>query len=186
MVPDYIEPFTGWRVWTVARHGEHLRLHSLHYPHVWSPAAPARATCEHPVRVRVSQRALMLGRPVELIEKVDTHADGVPFPGCRCGLYAARTLEHAAPYLRLRHREGDHPLIVKTTTAVFGRVHVWGRVEEHEHVWRAEYAYPAELLVPWGFRLPGTGVFASQAKAALGADYRVPARVVRDFAEAAS
>lgn len=51
----------------------------------------------------------------------------VPGPDCTCGIHATRL-----PDLLRRTRE----------PAVLGRVALWGRVVEHVHGYRAEYAYP--------------------------------------------
>jgi len=53
-----------------------------------------------------------------------------PDPACTCGLHATRT-----PDLLRRTRD----------PAVVGTVALWGRVIEHEHGYRAEFAYPQRL-----------------------------------------
>jgi hypothetical protein len=54
-----------------------------------------------------------------------------PDPGCSCGLYAYRS-ERA-----LRSSRAWFPVI--------GTVSLWGRIVEHERLWRAEHAYPDRL-----------------------------------------
>ena len=54
-----------------------------------------------------------------------------PDPTCSCGLYAYRS-ERA-----LRSSGAWFPVI--------GTVSLWGRIVEHERVWRAEHAYPHRL-----------------------------------------
>ena len=53
-----------------------------------------------------------------------------PAPECRCGLHASPTLD-----------------VLRRTRcpAVLGRVALWGRVIEHEHGYRARFAYPQRL-----------------------------------------
>ena len=58
------------------------------------------------------------------------HHGPVPDAGCTCGLYAV----HEPDALR-RTRD----------PAVIGTVALWGRVVEHAHGYRAEYAYPQRL-----------------------------------------
>jgi hypothetical protein len=55
-----------------------------------------------------------------------------PDPGCTCGLHGTDELEML--------RRARCP-------AVVGRVAMWGRVIEHEHGFRAEFAYPQRLTV---------------------------------------
>jgi len=53
-----------------------------------------------------------------------------PDPLCTCGLHATHTID-----------------VLRRTRcpAVLGRVALWGRVVEHEHGYRAQYAYPQRL-----------------------------------------
>ena len=55
-----------------------------------------------------------------------------PEPTCTCGLHATDSLESL--------RRARCP-------AVIGRVAMWGRVIEHEHGFRAEFAYPQRLTL---------------------------------------
>lgn len=58
-----------------------------------------------------------------------THGEA-PGVDCRCGLHATHRLE---------------PLRRARSPAVLGRVALWGRVIEHEHGFRAQFAYPQRL-----------------------------------------
>lgn len=53
-----------------------------------------------------------------------------PNPDCSCGLHGVRDIEF------LRHAKSP---------AVVGTVAMWGRVVEHEHGYRAQFAYPQRL-----------------------------------------
>jgi hypothetical protein len=57
-----------------------------------------------------------------------------------CGIYALRTRELAESLLR------ELPLPVAGAIAL-GRVSLWGRVIENVNGWRAQFAYPYEVLL---------------------------------------
>lgn len=52
-----------------------------------------------------------------------------PHIKCTCGIYASKSLEHLHEYGYSRSR-------------VHGQASLWGTVVEHQHGWRAQYAYP--------------------------------------------
>jgi hypothetical protein len=56
----------------------------------------------------------------------------VPGFACTCGLHATRT---------------PHPLHRARDPAVVGTVALWGKVVEHEHGYRAAFAYPQRLML---------------------------------------
>jgi hypothetical protein len=60
-----------------------------------------------------------------------------------CGIYALRTRELAESLLR----KLPGPVVV---TVALGRVSLWGRVIENVDGWRAQYAYPYDLLLLGG------------------------------------
>lgn len=107
------------------------------------PAAPFAARC---------------GRPVG---RGELPHDAPQFD-CDCGIYVLKERAEAerlvrdalAPLLAL-----DHPLVYSddATTFAVGRVSIWGRVIEAAHGYRAQLAYPYELVL-----LDGT---AAQARA---------------------
>jgi hypothetical protein len=65
---------------------------------------------------------------------------GAPGPDDDAGVYAVKRREHPFQY------RGD---------AVLGEVGLWGRVIEHEHGFRAEYAYPINLRWTRPCPMPG-------------------------------
>lgn len=75
----------------------------------------------------------VIGTGVEL--RIDSAHDDAPAPDCRCGIYACDTYETLRQYFLF-----GLPM-------VYGTVKLWGRVVKHERGWRAQYAYPAELIV---------------------------------------
>jgi hypothetical protein len=92
----------------------------------WFPNRAFRAACVmHPAPPALT---LAGGR--------DSHA--VPSVNCRCGVYAVRRREYLSEIV-----SGGHGL-----SLAIGQVALWGWVLEYELGYRAEYAYPAGLLVP--------------------------------------
>jgi len=59
----------------------------------------------------------------------------IPEARCTCGIYASKSLSHLR---RLGYMENR----------VHGEVNLWGTVVEHQDGWRAQFAYPRNLVVP--------------------------------------
>jgi hypothetical protein len=128
------EAIVGWRTWELSDDGEDgALLHPVGSGvDVWTQRHPMTARCA------VMPFLALFRRPHE-----------APDPGCRCGIYAARSLE-----------DFDRPRPAWPPPPVIGTVSLWGRVVEHERGWRAAFAYPARLrlvcsMCAW-FE-PGTG-----------------------------
>ena len=64
-----------------------------------------------------------------------------PMLGCRCGIYATSDRAHLVALGYHRYHEGE--------MVVIGEVLLWGVVIEATHGWRAQYAYPKSLEVPY-------------------------------------
>ena len=137
-VPVVVEPVVGWRIWNLSEDtaedmaGPRLWPAGAGGDLAWPPRRPVEARCTIP-------RWLRTGGPHE-----------PPGLGCRCGVYAARSLDVFA-----RERPAWPP------PTVVGRASLWGRVVDHDRGWRAQFAYPARLrlvcaMCAW-FE-PGTGV----------------------------
>ena len=129
VVPDLIEPISGYRSWTVRVHpsGE-PRLCSPFRRHAWTPREAHRARCgvtnwTSPIGIRPARTA--------------PPAHDAPAAGCTCGVHAWRSrsasLMDAADTRGLR--------------AVSGEVAMWGTVLRHTRGYRAEQAYPLALTV---------------------------------------
>jgi hypothetical protein len=133
IVPDYVRPSTGWRVWLVVREYGELRLASVMYPTLWIPRREEIAVC----------------RPAQ---PGDAHGPAAAPPRephlspdlrCGCGIYAAKSVEHAASYFDGVGTAGEEAMF-----RVIGLVSLWGRVIEGEHGFRASHAYPSHLYLP--------------------------------------
>jgi hypothetical protein len=139
MHPDTPEPaieaIDGWRAWDLSESRDHGPL--LHPVgdgvDVWMPRRPMAARCG--------------ARPILSLFRAPHEA---PDPACRCGIYAARSLD---VFERSRPAWPPPPVI--------GTVALWGRVIEHQRGWRAALAYPARLrlvcsMCAWFEPGPGT------------------------------
>jgi hypothetical protein len=88
----------------------------------WVAGQPLTARCG------VLRRGKFVGLPA--------HPDhNVPQTDCRCGVYASKILD------TLRS-------MCFWDWGVRGEVFLWGTVVEHQHGWRAQFAYPKSLHVP--------------------------------------
>ena len=117
-VPDYISPIISYRAWRWDVAG----LRSLN-GELWQPGEPLEAGC------RVSDFALLWGRA-----KAGHSPHDAPQIDCTCGIYASKSLEHLPKYGFERSR-------------IHGQVSLWGTVVEHQHGWRAQYAYPKTFFL---------------------------------------
>ena len=118
--PDYFEPLVGWRAWTVRDN----RLHAISMMTEWMPYARIQAIHENSIW------------PFD--------DDSKPGESCECelcGIYAYRTEAEIRERLLCYGYMGSF---------VIGRVSLWGRVAIHAHGYRAQYAYPLELLYAEG------------------------------------
>lgn len=122
--PDYVAPLHAYRLWAVEEVAGSARLRSLYWPCIWPVGAPFAAQC-HSRSLRLWRKA-----PHE-----------TPVTKCTCGIYAVP----AAVIPRLA-RDGAMP---PDRSFVIGAVSLWGSVVECERGWRAAFAYPDSLFVPW-------------------------------------
>lgn len=119
-IPDYISPVVGYRVWQWNATG----LNSLN-GEPWLPGRALAAGCRAAARGTIIGCAKAVHGPHEL-----------PHWDCTCGVYAAKNLEH----LRQFGYEGR---------GIHGEVYLWGTVVEHKLGWRAQFAYPKSLFLPF-------------------------------------
>jgi len=114
------EPIAGWRVWNLSEGATGVRLQPAGSGvDPWEPGHAVEARCGvSPI--------LTLG--------IGSHRS--PDIRCRCGIYASRSLD-----------EFERPRPAWPPPTVVGTVALWGTVVEHERGWRAQFAYPARLLL---------------------------------------
>ncbi len=105
LIPDYIAPIVGCRIWNLHANG----LRSLNGV-AWLPGSPFTATCRR-----------------------DHHE--APVYGCSCGIYAAKDYRHLGQMVQFK----GYP---------HGEVYLWGKIVVHRHGYRAQFAYPKNLVLP--------------------------------------
>src|SRR4051812_13449700 len=110
-------------------------------------------------------------RPGETLEaRCPSGAHLAPSAECTCGVYAHKTRKAAIKHARM------------VSGAILGEVELWGKVVEHEHGYRAQYARPRALWVPHfpddapcishalgRYRLP-VGIYHARTGRVLGTD----------------
>ena len=122
-VPDYCEPIIGWRGWRISRNSPLLR--SEHDASSWEPFK-SKVAVHHDV-YRAQQWQCAAGESPPCAAHTRKH------PGC--GIYAFKGVRDLLKYWKYR----QNPIIV-------GQVALWGRYVEHEHGWRAQFAYPVKFV----------------------------------------
>lgn len=131
-VPDAIEPAIGYRVWLV----KNGRLYSVVHHQEWVPGKVLEGLCN-------------AGK---------TH--DVPDPGCTCGVYAAATFNRL--FEMGYTRETGLFSVPNHEITIAGQIKLWGRVIPASRGWRAQYATPHKLLVPytkWKFAKPLSEIY---------------------------
>jgi hypothetical protein len=89
-----------------------------------------------------------------------------PGENCSCGIYAAKSRD------RLGEMRYGHYDLWKNLVVVVGEISLWGGVVPAEWGFRAQFAYPRKLLLPyecWELMTP------------LRDDYRVPVKLANTF-----
>jgi len=141
--PTSIEPVLGWRIWHVDPTPGGPRLRSWAHSTEWPAGQKVEAHC---------RSILGLALPAW------SHA--APRKGHACGVYALRDRAAAETML---HELGEAGPAFNRLPAALGRVSLWGRVVENVAGWRAQFAYPYDLVL-------------------FGADDEIAAGLRRDYA----
>lgn len=116
MIPDFCEPLTGHRGWNINAMGFLCSANHNHTGRVWPAKKAMRARCPTCGLNHFGADGKLLRAPVK---------------ECSCGLYAYKPNVPNRDWSQL---------------PITGEVKLWGRVIEHEHGYRAEYAYPSSLV----------------------------------------
>jgi len=118
-IPDTIEPVVGYRVWLVQGN----RLFSFaHMQYQWEPHKKVEAHCGY-------------------------GCDEVPGKKCSCGFYAAATFNRLFD-MGYTKSEGMFSAPEGEIT-IAGQVNMWGGIVPGQYGWRAQFAYPKKLLIPY-------------------------------------
>ena len=130
-IPDYCEAITAYRCWNVYANG---LLTGQHHHEPWEPYAPFVGRCSE----------------ANAAHLVDGRFVAAPVLACDCGVHAllseadAEARAALGPGVNYLKSWGGHA--PNGTTVVWGAVKLWGRVIVHELGYRAEFAYPSQLL----------------------------------------
>ncbi|MGA7946376.1 MAG: hypothetical protein ACLPH5_23435 [Candidatus Sulfotelmatobacter sp.] len=151
-VPDYVSPIVAYRAWQwdFARSWTSTPpLKSLN-GEWWFPGRPLSAKC---------------GAPVARCSPTVRNNHNAPQIDCRCGIYAAKTFD------QLRRMGYDR-------RGICGEVNLWGTIVEHKFGWRAQFAYPKTLVLPFEIVLIGMSEVIERLEGltAYGADILVDGR----------
>jgi len=117
------EAVVAWRFWDLGGSEDRLLLRSPFRSTTWPIGEPLHAEC--------------LG--LNLPGRGPGRKHDAPGDDCRCGVYGA-TYRELRAFLRTS-------LVRPSSLPVLGRVQLWGRLVGNEFGWRAEWAYPEQLLV---------------------------------------
>ena len=145
-VPDYVSPIVAYRAWqwNFARSWTSTPpLKSLN-GEWWFPGRPLSAKC---------------GAPVARRSPTVRNNHNAPQIDCRCGIYAAKSFDQLR-WMGYNQR------------GISGEVNLWGSIVEHKFGWRAQFAYPKTLVLPFNAVLIGTNEVLARVKVltAYGAD----------------
>jgi hypothetical protein len=138
------EPIIGWRVWSVLPYERRGGITEHHLHALNSGGGHWRP-----------------GQRMEAHCRLGVH--DAPWPSCQCGLWAL------CDRMAAEEQSGIKRGALWNFTVCVGKVALWGRVLEYERGYRAQYAYPQELIF-YG----GDGLVANE----VGQLYGVPVKTV--------
>lgn len=124
----FFEPLLGWRTWRVERHS----LYSLNWDTPWPAQQRLEGGC---------------GFGSQAPGGFSMHE--VPFRSCHCGIYAFKTRAQAESLAR-RVLDLSWDILTDEEAVAIGRISIWGRIIETERGYRAQYAYPYDVIVLGG------------------------------------
>lgn len=168
-VPDYLEPPIGWRMWQVTdRHvpvfssgriafiGQVASLISSERPtnttiETW--LLSAYETYWQPYRALEARHAS--NTKYKLIACPGSPCDShKPYYHPACGIYAFKTREQLLDQLKNDWVWAGYGWSVGLSARyVIGQIALWGRIAEHEHGYRAQFAYPHKFVWAHGVDL---------------------------------
>ena len=137
MTPSLVVgPLQAYRCWHVNWDGDQPVLRSVYNPTIWPADAPLRATCVKGSGSFAAWVRALFSRTA----KAATHP--APAWGCQCGVYGLTHL-HGNELEEVPRVPGRDP---ERGAVALGVVLLWGRVIQHAHGYRAEYARPLKIL----------------------------------------
>jgi len=100
------------------------QLYSVAHKTLWQPQEPFEALCV-------------------------THDHEVPDPKCSCGTYATATFNRLFDMGYTKEKGSGLFSAPNNVVTIAGQVKLWGGIIPAETGWRAQFAYPKKLLVPY-------------------------------------
>lgn len=166
-------PIVAFRSWWIVTWSLEIRVCSLTNMIVWTPGMPQRAMCQ-----TSNQHNGGADRPANWAKQ------RAPVRGCSCGNYGFRQIDAALTY------EPPVQNFPNVMARAWGAVALWGRVIEHAHGWRAQWAYPLELWLEGESRrppMPGfpRSTWIDRVLGGLGAEYGIPVLEVNNTEDVA-
>jgi hypothetical protein len=134
------EPLVGWRAWHVVATPSGPQLVSWWLNTQWPPRERLEAAC-----------ALHGGRPARSHD---------------CGVHAFRTLDDVLAYIGQGPIPDEARFVRRVEDCIglaVGQVSLWGRTIVHTRGWRAQYAYPYDIVLLEGGRELASAVTARYA-----------------------
>jgi hypothetical protein len=117
--PESTQPIVGYRLWQ----WDDVGLKSLNGER-WMPGLPLDVHCS----ISDTRWCRSKKRSLHFV-------GGVPEFSCTCGIYASKSLDHLRSTRYWQYG------------SVHGEVWLWGSVVEHQHGYRAQFAYPKKLFM---------------------------------------
>jgi hypothetical protein len=139
--PDLLRPLHAYRFWTLKITPVTRRVR------LWSQLALQRAWEE---RVPYTAQCVYHGMCRDDFALDHTHdiKDVPALPPANCGIYGYKTAEEALLDLGGKLSAGDkRSMMGFLRGGVLGEVKLWGIVQRHKHGFRAQFAYPASLVM---------------------------------------
>lgn len=167
IVPDSIEPVSGWRAWKLRVTPEDVHTDPASgdsLVHRLLEAERMKTERKQPMLLKSVSHSTVWHPRQEVVATCSKGDHDVPRESCTCGLYAARTLAHlmTMTYPKYNADTGQFTVI--------GEVAMWGGLVEGTQGWRGERAYPTALYLPFE---------AWQYGAELADTYGVPVKLKR-------
>lgn len=126
LAPDFITPITAWRFWRIFINSQETKsslcLGSAVIPQLW------------PYKEKFQAECFCCGNSL--------HTANLPESDSLCGIYAYKSSRFALADIQLV--TSYYGYYVGT---VLGKVKLWGKIQQHQFGYRAQFAYPSSLLM---------------------------------------
>jgi len=118
----------------------------MQVPDAIDPAIGYRVWLVRGSRLYSFARQNVLWVPHETFVATCDKSHEVPADNCRCGTYAAATFNRL---FDMGYTKDDGLFAAPGEVTIAGQVALWGGIVPGQVGWRAQYAYPHKLLIPY-------------------------------------